>query len=167
MRSLFSFGKQKGASHMDCIDSATECDEGLAWEFRYCFLNTKVIDNTMENKSSWHPNHVFLIFLFEGHQDPDSLSGRTWYRMSVSCPWTKASQRPETTSESQIYSETPRALPFLSYIPFIPGFSRYIVSCFLIKDWIRYKNEVHLRVKSLVWFRKRSYQFCDAKMALW
>lgn len=119
----------------------------------------------MENKSSWHPNRVFLMFLFEGHQDPDSLSGRTWSRMSVSCPWTKASQRPETTSESQIYSQTPRALPFVSYIPFTPGFSRYTVNCFLIKDWISYKNEIHLRVKGLVWFCKRSYQFCDAKMA--
>lgn len=152
-------------SHMDCAGRVTECDEGIAWEFRCCFLNTKIIDNTMVNKSSWHPNHVFLIFLFEGHQDPESFSGRRWYRMSVSFPWAKASQRPETTSESQIYSETPHALSFVSYIPFTPGFSRYTVSCFLIKDRMSYKNEVDLRIKSLVWFCKRSSQFCDAKMA--
>lgn len=152
-------------SQMDCAGSATECDEGLAWEFRYCILNTKIIDNTMVNKSSWHPTQVFLIFLFEAHQDPESLSGRRWYGMSVSFPWTKARQGPGTTSESQIYSEIPQALPFVSYIPFTPGFGRYTVNCFLIKDRISHKNEVDLRIKSLVWFCKRSSQFCDAKMA--
>lgn len=111
---------------------------GLAWEFRQCFINAKVIENAIMNGLSCPTIHVSLtslICLFEGQQDTESLSARIWYRMSVNFSWTKASQRAQTAPKLEVYFQTPQS-PVISlpHIHFTPGFRRYLVTCFLIND---------------------------------